>query len=79
MRNFILAAVLLSAPAFGASGILIQKGDQRYLIIPDCNISEDMEDIKVRRLYVGAPIHIKHNKRKIRCRIEEILEDNYAR
>jgi len=74
MNKFLLAAMLLSAPAFGANGILIQKGKQQYVVIPDCQISEDVEDVKVRRLHVGAPVHMKHKGRLVRCRIEEIEE-----
>jgi len=78
MHKYILTAVLLSAPAFGANGILIQKGNQQYVVIPDCQIFEDVKDIRVRHLHVGAPIHMKHKGRLVRCRIEEILEDRHA-
>lgn len=74
MNKFLLAAMLLSAPAFGGNGILIQKGNQQYVVIPDCQISEDVKDVKVRRLHVGAPVHMKHKGRLVRCRIEEIEE-----
>ena len=74
MNKYIVAAVLLSAPAFGANGILIQKGNQQYVVIPDCPISEDVKNVKVRRLHVGAPVHMKHKGRLVRCRIEEIEE-----
>ena len=74
MNKYIVAAMLLSAPAFGANGILIQKGNQQYVVIPDCQISEDVKDVKVRRLHVGAPVHMKHKGRLVRCRIEEIEE-----
>lgn len=66
--------MLLSAPAFGANGILIQKGNQQYVVIPDCQVSKDVEDVKVRRLHVGASVHMKHKGRLVRCRIEEIKE-----
>jgi len=78
MNKYMLTALLLSAPAFGANGILIQKGNQQYVVIPDCQISEDVKDIRIRHLHVGAPVHIKHKGRRVRCRIEEILEDRYA-
>ena len=78
MRKFILAAVLLSAPAFGANGILIQKGNQQYVVIPDCQISEDVKDVRIRHLHIGAPVHMKYKGRKVRCRIEEIIEDRYG-
>jgi hypothetical protein len=74
MNKYIVAAMLLSAPAFGANGILIQKGNQQYVVIPDCQISEDVKNVKVRRLHVGAPVHMKHKGRLVRCRIEEIEE-----
>ena len=74
MNKYIVAAVFLSAPAFGANGILIQKGNQQYVVIPDCQISEDVKNVKVRRLHVGAPVHMKHKGRLVRCRIEEIEE-----
>ena len=74
MNKYIVAAMLLSAPALGANGILIQKGNQQYVVIPDCQISEDVKNVKVRRLHVGAPIHMKHKGRLVRCRIEEIEE-----
>lgn len=74
MNKYIVAAMLLSASAFGANGILIQKGNQQYVVIPDCQISEDVKDVKVRRLHVGAPVHMKHKGRLVRCRIEEIEE-----
>jgi hypothetical protein len=44
------------------------------VVIPDCQISEDVKDVKVRRLHVGAPVHMKHKGRRVRCRIEEIEE-----
>jgi hypothetical protein len=78
MRKFILAAVLLSAPALGANGILIQKGNQQYVVIPDCQISEDVKDVRIRHLHIGAPVHMKYKGRKVRCRIEEIIEDKYG-
>jgi hypothetical protein len=78
MRKFILAAVLLSAPALGANGILIQKGNQQYVVIPDCQISEDVKDVRIRHLHIGAPVHMKYKGRKVRCRIEEIIEDRYG-
>ena len=74
MNKFLLAAMLLSTPAFGANGILIQKGKQQYVVIPDCQVSKDVKDVKVRRLHVGAPVHMKHKGRLVRCRIEEIEE-----
>jgi hypothetical protein len=78
MRKFILATVLLSAPALGANGILIQKGNQQYVVIPDCQISEDVKDVRIRHLHIGAPVHMKYKGRKVRCRIEEIIEDKYG-
>lgn len=78
MHKYILAAMVLSAPAFGANGILIQKGNQQYVVIPDCQISEDVKDVRIRHLHVGALVHMKHKGRRVRCRIEEIIEDRYA-
>ena len=78
MRKFILAVMLLSAPAFGANGILIKKGNQQYVVIPDCQISEDVKDVRIRHLHVGAPVHMKYKGRKVRCRIEKIIEDGYG-
>jgi len=78
MYKYILTAALLSAPAFGANSILIQKGNQQYVVIPDCQIFEDVKDIKIRHLHVGAPIHMRHEGRRVRCRIEEIIEDRHA-
>ena len=78
MHKYILTAVLLSAPAFGANGILIQKGNQQYVVIPDCQISEDVKDVRIRHLHIGAPVHMKHKGRLVRCRIEKILEDRHA-
>jgi hypothetical protein len=74
MNKYIVAAVLLSAPAFGANGILIQKGNQQYVVIPDCKISEDVKDVSIRHLHVGAPVLMKHKGRRVRCRIEQIEE-----
>ena len=74
MDKYILTALLLSAPAFGANSILIQKGNQQYVVVPDCQITEDVKDIKIRHLHVGAPIHMRHEGRRVRCRIEEIEE-----
>ena len=74
MNKYIVAAMLLSAPAFGANGILIQKGNQQYVVIPDCQISEDVKDVRIRHLHIGAPVHMKHKGRRVRCRIEEIEE-----
>ena len=74
MHKYILAAMVLSAPAFGANGILIQKGNQQYVVIPDCQISEDVKDVRIKHLHVGAPVHMKHKGRRVRCRIEEIEE-----
>lgn len=78
MRKFILTVMLLSAPALGANGILIQKGNQQYVVIPDCQISEDVKDVRIRHLHIGAPVHMKYKGRKVRCRIEEIIEDRYG-
>ena len=78
MNKYIVAAVLLSAPAFGANGILIQKGNQQYVVIPDCQITEDVKDVRIRHLHIGAPVHMKYKGRKVRCRIEEIIEDRYG-
>jgi len=78
MNKYIVAAMLLSAPAFGANGILIQKGNQQYVVIPDCQISEDVKDVRIRHLHIGAPVHMKYKGRKVRCRIEEIIEDKYG-
>ena len=78
MNKYIVAAMLLSAPAFGANGILIQKGNQQYVVIPDCQISEDVKDVRIRHLHIGAPVHMKYKGRKVRCRIEEIIEDRYG-
>lgn len=72
MYKYILTALLLSAPTFGANSILIQKGNQQYVVIPDCQITEDVKDIKIRHLHVGARIHMRHEGRQVRCRIEKI-------
>ena len=78
MRKFILTVMLLSAPALGANGILIQKGNQQYVVIPDCQISKDVKDVRIRHLHIGAPVHMKYKGRKVRCRIEKIIEDSYG-
>ena len=70
-----LAALLLSAPVFGANSILIQKGNHQYIIIPDCQVSEDVEDVRVSRLSIGAPIHMKYKGRAVRCKIKGIIQE----
>lgn len=75
MYKYILPALLLASPVFGEPSILIENKNQRYVIIPDCYISEDVEDIKVRRLHVGAPIHIKYKNKQVRCQVQKIIKE----
>ena len=74
MRKLLVAFMLLSSQASANTKILIEKADQQYVVVPDCTVSEDVTQVSLRWLRVGAPIYIKHNGRKIRCTIEDFYK-----
>jgi hypothetical protein len=70
MRTLLITAILLSLQASADTKILIKKADQQYVVIPDCIISEDVTQVEIQKLRVGAPVYMKHKGRQVRCRIE---------
>jgi hypothetical protein len=74
MRKLLVAVMLLSLQASADTKILIEKADQQYVIIPSCNVSEDVTQVAVHRLRVGAPVYIRHKGRQVRCKIEDYYQ-----
>ena len=70
MRKLLVAVMLLSLQASANIKILVEKADQQYVVIPSCNVSEDVTQVAVQRLRVGAPIYVKHEGRQVRCTIK---------
>ena len=50
MRYILILTALLSQAVYADSKILINKSDQRYVVIPDCQVQEDVTDIMVETL-----------------------------
>ena len=74
MRKLLVAILLLSLQASADTKILIEKADQQYVVVPDCEVSEDVTQVAVQRLRVGAPIYMKHQGRQVRCTIEDFYK-----
>jgi len=74
MRKLLVAILLLSLQASADTKILIEKADQQYVVIPSCNVSEDVTQVAVYRLRVGAPVYIRHKGRQVRCTIENYYQ-----
>ena len=74
MRKLVVAIMLLSLQASADTKILIEKADQQYVVIPSCNVSEDVTQVAVHKLRVGAPVYIRHKGRQVRCTIEDFYK-----
>jgi len=74
MRKLLVAVMLLSLQASANTKILVEKADQQYVVIPSCNVSEDVTQVSLRWLRVGAPIYVKHEGRQVRCTIENFYK-----
>ena len=74
MRKLLVAVMLLSLQASADTKILIEKADQQYVVVPDCAVSEDVTQVTLRWLRVGAPIYMKHQGRQVRCTIEDFYK-----
>ena len=74
MRKLLVAVMLLSLQASANTKILVEKADQQYVVVPDCAVSEDVTQVSLRRLRVGAPIYVKHEGRQVRCTIEDYYQ-----
>ena len=74
MRKLLVAVMLLSLQASADTKILIEKADQQYVVIPSCNVSEDVTQVAVHRLRVGARVYIRHKGRQVRCTIENFYK-----
>jgi hypothetical protein len=74
MQKLLVAILLLSLQASADTKILIEKADQQYVVIPSCNVSEDVTQVAIQRLRVGAPVYIRHNGRQVRCTIEDFYK-----
>jgi len=74
MRILIAIAAMLCLQASADTKILIEKADQQYVVIPSCNISEDVTQVAVHRLRVGAPVYMRHKGRQVRCTIEDFYK-----
>ena len=74
MRTLLVAVLLLSLQASADTKILIEKADQQYVVVPDCEVSEDVTQVTLRWLRVGAPIYMNHQGRQVRCTIEDFYK-----
>jgi len=74
MRKLLVAIMLLSLQASADTKILIEKADQQYVVIPDCTVSEDVTQVAIQRLRVGAPVYMRHKGRQVRCTIEDFYK-----
>ena len=74
MRKLLVAVMLLSLQASADTKILIEKADQQYVVIPSCSVSEDVTQVAVHRLRVGAPVYMRHKGRQVRCTIENFYK-----
>ena len=74
MRKLLVAVMLLSLQASANTKILVEKADQQYVVIPDCNVSEDVTQVAVQQLRVGAPVYMRHKGRQVRCTIEDFYK-----
>jgi hypothetical protein len=74
MRKLLVAIMLLSLQASADTKILIEKADQQYVVIPDCVVFEDVTQVAIQRLRVGAPVYMRHKGRQVRCTIEDFYK-----
>jgi hypothetical protein len=74
MRKLLVAVMLLSLQASADTKILIEKADQQYVVIPSCDMSEDVTQVTLRWLRVGAPVYMRHKGRQVRCTIENFYK-----
>ena len=74
MRKLLVAIMLLSLQAAANTKILVEKADQQYVVIPDCTVSEDVTQVSLRWLRVGAPVYMRHKGRQVRCTIEDFYK-----
>ena len=74
MRKLLVAVMLLSLQASANTKILVEKADQQYVVVPDCAVSEDVTQVSLRWLRVGASIYFKHKGRQVRCTIEDYYQ-----
>ena len=74
MRKLLVAVMLLSLQASANTKMLVEKADQQYVVIPSCNVSEDVTQVAVHKLRVGAPVYIRHKGRQVRCTIEDFYK-----
>ena len=74
MRKLLVAVMLLSLQASANTKILVEKADQQYVVVPDCVVSEDVTQVSLRWLRVGAPIYVKKEGRQVRCTIEDYYQ-----
>ena len=74
MRILIAIAAMLCLQASADTKILIEKADQQYVVIPSCSVSEDVTQVAVHRLRVGAPVYMRHKGRQVRCTIEDFYK-----
>ena len=74
MRILIAIVAMLCLQASADTKILIEKADQQYVVIPSCNVSEDVTQVAVQRLRVGAPVYMRYKGRQVRCIIEDFYK-----
>ena len=74
MRKLLVAVMLLSLQASADTKILIERADQQYVVIPSCNVSEDVTQVAIHKLRVGAPVYMRHKGRQVRCTIEDFYK-----
>jgi hypothetical protein len=74
MRILIAIVAMLCLQASADTKILIEKADQQYVVIPSCNVSEDVTQVAVYRLRVGASVYMRHKGRQVRCTIEDFYK-----
>jgi len=74
MQKLLVAVMLLSLQASADTKILIEKADQQYVVIPSCNVSEDVTQVAVHKLRVGAPVYMRHKGRQVRRTIEDFYK-----
>jgi hypothetical protein len=67
----LLAALLIAAPAY-AQPIVVKDKGSLFLVVPDCNIKEDLVRAKLKRLSVGAKIILYTKEKRHSCSIERI-------
>ena len=75
MRKLLVAVMLLSLQASANTKILVEKADQQYVVSSGAaTVSEDVTQVSLRWLRVGAPIYMNHQGRQVRCTIEDYYQ-----